>query len=110
MFFAWQIKARLEWLKTFSSTNFLCYPDGVWTDKKIKSMHDTHFRFYGEAVVEACVESGTHHVDISGEPAFLEKMQLKYHQVSKKNPFSFILEETWCSFVLSRSARLIYES
>ena len=37
-------------------------------------------RFYGEAVVEACVESGTHHVDISGEPAFLEKMQLKYHQ------------------------------
>jgi hypothetical protein len=37
-------------------------------------------RFYGEAVVEACVEAGTHHLDISGEPAFLEKVQLKYHQ------------------------------
>ena len=42
--------------------------------------HIDNSRFYGEAVVEACVESGTHHVDISGEPAFLEKMQLKYHQ------------------------------
>ena len=38
------------------------------------------FRFYGEAVVEACVEVGAHHIDISGEPAFLEKVQLKYHQ------------------------------
>jgi hypothetical protein len=37
-------------------------------------------RFYGEAVVEACVEAGAHHLDISGEPAFLEKVQLKYHQ------------------------------
>jgi len=43
------------------------------------------YRFYGEAVVEACVESGTHHVDISGEPAFLEKMQLKYHQKAVEN-------------------------
>lgn len=38
------------------------------------------FRFYGESVVEACVEAGAHHLDISGEPAFLEKVQLKYHQ------------------------------
>ena len=30
--------------------------------------------------MEACVEAGAHHIDISGEPAFLEKMQLKYHQ------------------------------
>jgi hypothetical protein len=42
-------------------------------------------RFYGEAVVEACVETGAHHLDISGEPAFLEKVQLKYHQ--KVGPF-----------------------
>lgn len=26
------------------------------------------FRFYGEAVVKACVSNGTHHVDVSGEP------------------------------------------
>ena len=31
--------------------------------------------------MEACVEGGAHHVDISGEPQYLEKMQLKYHQV-----------------------------
>jgi short subunit dehydrogenase-like uncharacterized protein len=43
------------------------------------------YRFYGEAVVEACVEAGAHHVDISGEPAFLEKMQLKYHQKAVEN-------------------------
>ena len=33
-------------------------------------------------MVEACVEGGAHHVDISGEPQYLEKMQLKYHQVT----------------------------
>lgn len=27
------------------------------------------YRFYGPAVVKACVEEGTHHVDVSGEPA-----------------------------------------
>ena len=41
------------------------------------------YRFYGESVVEACVEAGAHHLDISGEPQYLEKMQLKYHQVGK---------------------------
>ena len=30
-------------------------------------------------VVQACLTSGAHHIDISGEPQFLEKMQLKYH-------------------------------
>ncbi|KAM9817061.1 saccharopine dehydrogenase-like oxidoreductase [Neosynchiropus ocellatus] len=37
------------------------------------------YRFYGEPVVKACVENGAHHIDISGEPQFLEGMQLKYH-------------------------------
>ena len=41
------------------------------------------YRFYGESVVEACVEAGAHHLDISGEPQYLEKMQLKYHQVGQ---------------------------
>lgn len=43
------------------------------------------YRFYGEPVVEACVEAGAHHVDISGEPQYLEKMQLKYHQKAVEN-------------------------
>lgn len=26
------------------------------------------YRFYGEPVIKACIETGTHHVDVSGEP------------------------------------------
>ncbi|XP_043952115.1 saccharopine dehydrogenase-like oxidoreductase [Gambusia affinis] len=37
------------------------------------------YRFFGEAVVRACVENGAHHIDISGEPQFLEGMQLNYN-------------------------------
>ena len=36
-------------------------------------------------MVEACVEAGAHHLDISGEPQYLEKMQLKYHQKAVEN-------------------------
>nr|XP_046239904.1 saccharopine dehydrogenase-like oxidoreductase [Scatophagus argus] len=36
------------------------------------------YRFFGEPVVKACVENGAHHMDISGEPQFLEGMQLNY--------------------------------
>lgn len=43
------------------------------------------FRLYGEAVVKAAVENGASHVDISGEPAFLESMQMKYDETAKKN-------------------------
>jgi len=42
------------------------------------------YRFFGEPVVAACVEEGTHHVDVSGEPQFIESMQLKYHEVAKE--------------------------
>lgn len=37
------------------------------------------YRFYGEPVVKACIENGAHYIDISGEPQFLERMQLEYH-------------------------------
>ncbi|XP_020632673.1 saccharopine dehydrogenase-like oxidoreductase [Orbicella faveolata] len=37
------------------------------------------YRFYGEPVVKAAVENGCHHLDISGEPEFLEKMQFQFH-------------------------------
>ncbi|XP_073401228.1 saccharopine dehydrogenase-like oxidoreductase isoform X2 [Dendrobates tinctorius] len=37
------------------------------------------YRFYGEAVVKACIENGAHFLDISGEPRFLESMQMKYN-------------------------------
>ncbi|XP_053365187.1 saccharopine dehydrogenase a, tandem duplicate 1 [Clarias gariepinus] len=40
------------------------------------------YRFYGEAVVKACVDNGAHCVDISGEPQFLESMQLNYNSAA----------------------------
>lgn len=42
------------------------------------------YRFYGEPVVKACVEMGTHHVDVSGEPQYMEKMQLLYHKAAEE--------------------------
>jgi len=42
------------------------------------------YRFSGEQIVKACVEKGTHHVDLSGEPQFLETMQLKYNEEAEK--------------------------
>ncbi|XP_061388532.1 saccharopine dehydrogenase-like oxidoreductase [Musca vetustissima] len=42
------------------------------------------YRFYGEPVVRACIEAGTHHVDVSGEPQYMETMQLKYHREAQE--------------------------
>ncbi|NP_001153781.1 saccharopine dehydrogenase-like [Tribolium castaneum] len=42
------------------------------------------YRFFGEPVVKACVEEGTHHVDVSGEPQYMEAMQLKYHSQAQE--------------------------
>ncbi|KAK5873820.1 hypothetical protein PBY51_018824 [Eleginops maclovinus] len=36
------------------------------------------YRFFGEQMVKASVENGAHHIDISGEPQFLEGMQFNY--------------------------------
>ena len=41
------------------------------------------YTFYGEQIVRACVETGTHHVDISGEPQFLQMCQLKFDDEAK---------------------------
>lgn len=36
------------------------------------------YRFYGEAVVKACVENGANHVDISGEPQVHPNLVIKH--------------------------------
>eukprot|EP00049_Salpingoeca_infusionum_P025441 m.19298 g.19298 ORF g.19298 m.19298 type:complete len:410 (+) comp8012_c0_seq1:271-1500(+) len=41
------------------------------------------YRLYGEAVVKACVESGTNYLDISGEPEFIERVEHVYGQSAK---------------------------
>lgn len=37
------------------------------------------YQQYGEPVVSACVESGTDYLDITGEPDFMEKIEMDYH-------------------------------
>lgn len=34
---------------------------------------------YGEPLVAACAETGTHYVDLTGEPEFVDRMYLRYH-------------------------------
>lgn len=42
------------------------------------------FRFLGEPVIKACLEAKTHHIDVSGEPQYMEQMQLKYHKEAEE--------------------------
>ena len=42
------------------------------------------FRYWGEQVVKACIEAGTHHVDVSGEPQYMAKIQLKYNDQARE--------------------------
>lgn len=53
------------------------------------------FRLYGEPVVKACVEHGTHYVDITGEPSFIENMMVKYHTTAESNRALIV---TTCGF------------
>lgn len=41
------------------------------------------YAYYGEQIVEACIQMGAHHVDISGEPKYIQACQLKYHERAK---------------------------
>ena len=38
---------------------------------------------HGEPAVKACAEAGTDYVDLTGEPEFVDRMWLKYHEVAK---------------------------
>mmetsp|Transcript_8989 Transcript_8989/g.11711 ORF Transcript_8989/g.11711 Transcript_8989/m.11711 type:complete len:441 (+) Transcript_8989:142-1464(+) len=43
------------------------------------------YALYGEPLVRACVEQGTHYVDITGEPQWIKKMIKKYGETAKRN-------------------------
>lgn len=44
------------------------------------------YRFYGEPIIKACIATSTHYIDVTGEPEFMEKIQLYYHdEALKKN-------------------------
>ena len=38
------------------------------------------YQLFGEPVVRTCLDTRTHHLDVSGEPFYLESVQFKYHQ------------------------------
>lgn len=40
---------------------------------------------YGEPLVKACAEAGTHYVDLTGEPEFVDLMWLRYHDLAQRN-------------------------
>lgn len=41
------------------------------------------YRLYGEPVVKAAIKNKTHYVDVSGEPQFMETMQLVYSEQAR---------------------------
>ena len=41
------------------------------------------YRFYGEAVVEACIQTRTDYVDLCGEPEFIDRCLLKHADAAK---------------------------
>ncbi|KAL3096982.1 hypothetical protein niasHS_002698 [Heterodera schachtii] len=55
------------------------------------------YRLYGEAVVKAAVENGASHVDISGEPAWIEAMQMKYSEKAKEQGVFIVSACGWDS-------------
>lgn len=42
------------------------------------------YRFFGDTVVKACIEAGTHHIDVSGEPEYMETVQIKQYDAAKE--------------------------
>ena len=55
------------------------------------------YRFYGRPVVEACVNAGTHHIDISGEPSYIEQCALDFNQTATDNGTLIISTCGWDS-------------
>lgn len=45
---------------------------------------------YGEAVVKACIEAGTHYVDLTGEPEFVDSMIHLYDEVARKKQLKIV--------------------
>ncbi|CAF1028719.1 unnamed protein product, partial [Didymodactylos carnosus] len=48
------------------------------------------YRLYGEPVVQACLNAKTNYIDVSGEPQFLETIQLKYNDKAEKEGVAIV--------------------
>jgi short subunit dehydrogenase-like uncharacterized protein len=43
------------------------------------------YALYGEPLVAACAAAGTDYLDLTGEPEFVDRMWLGYHEMARKN-------------------------
>jgi short subunit dehydrogenase-like uncharacterized protein len=43
------------------------------------------YALYGEPLVAACAAAGTDYVDLTGEPEFVDRMWLGYHELARRN-------------------------
>lgn len=50
---------------------------------------------HGEALVAACAQAGTDYVDLTGEPEFVDRMWLAYHELARKTGARIV---TCCGF------------
>lgn len=48
------------------------------------------FRFHGEQVVEACIAAETNYVDITGEPEFIERSELRFSRQAIHNNVNIV--------------------
>jgi len=55
------------------------------------------YGFYGRPVVEACINAGTHHIDISGEPHYIEKVQVDFNAKAEEKGVLVISTCGWDS-------------
>ena len=55
------------------------------------------YRFFGRPMVDACVQARTDHIDISGEPQYIETMQLEYSKKAEDNGTLIISTCGWDS-------------
>lgn len=55
------------------------------------------FQLYGKQVVDACVRSGTHHIDISGESTYIESSQIEYDAKAQESGSLIISTCGWDS-------------
>jgi short subunit dehydrogenase-like uncharacterized protein len=45
---------------------------------------------YGESIIAACIQTGTHYVDITGETAWVNQMQRRYNKAAKEAGVSVV--------------------
>lgn len=55
------------------------------------------FHLFGRQVVRACVEAGTHHIDISGEPNYMDSMVVEYYEQAVQKGLIIISACGWDS-------------